>query len=41
VTHPFFGCPFVRSFVERHPEYIDLVPEQRRDEFGLAGRQAD
>jgi uncharacterized protein len=34
-------CPFVRSFIQRHPEYVDLVPEQRRDEFGLAGPQAD
>jgi hypothetical protein len=28
-------CPFVRSFIERHPEYLDLVPQDRRAEFGL------
>jgi uncharacterized protein len=29
-------CPFVRSYIERHPEYLDLVPEERRAELGLA-----
>lgn len=29
-------CPFVRSFIEGHREYADLVPAARRDEFGLA-----
>jgi len=28
-------CPFVRSFIERHPEYIELVPPLRRRQFGL------
>lgn len=28
-------CPFVRSYIERHPSYVDLVPERRRGEFGL------
>ena len=28
-------CPFVRSWIERHPDYVDLVPERRRAEFGL------
>jgi predicted GNAT family acetyltransferase len=28
-------CPFVNSYVERHPEYADLVPEEFRSEFGL------
>lgn len=28
-------CPFVRSFVERHPDYLDLVPPAERDRFGL------
>lgn len=28
-------CPFVRSYVERHPEYLDLVPAERRAGFGL------
>jgi len=30
-------CPFVRSFIEHHPdEYVDLVPEAERAKFGLA-----
>jgi predicted GNAT family acetyltransferase len=29
-------CPFVREYVERHPDQLDLVPEERREEFGLA-----
>ncbi len=28
-------CPFVRRFLERHTDYVDLVPESRRKEFGL------
>ncbi len=28
-------CPFVRSYIQRHPEYADLVPTSRHDEFGL------
>lgn len=28
-------CPFVRSYIERHPEYVDLVPESERARFGL------
>jgi predicted GNAT family acetyltransferase len=28
-------CPFVRAFIKRHPEYLDLVPETRRAQFGL------
>jgi uncharacterized protein len=28
-------CPFVRSYIERHREYLDLVPEARRKSFGL------
>ncbi|GAC1577829.1 MAG: GNAT family N-acetyltransferase [Candidatus Dormibacteria bacterium] len=28
-------CPFVREYMARHPEHRDLVPEQRRAEFGL------
>ena len=29
-------CPFVKSFIERHHEYLDLVPPLRRRQFGLA-----
>ena len=28
-------CPFVRSYIERHREYVDLVPESERGRFGL------
>ena len=28
-------CPFVKSYIERHPEYLDLVPEAERERFGL------
>ncbi|HVL90166.1 MAG TPA: GNAT family N-acetyltransferase [Actinomycetota bacterium] len=29
-------CPYVRGFIEKHPEYLDLVPADRLDEFGLS-----
>ncbi|MCF6506463.1 N-acetyltransferase [Blastococcus sp. MG754426] len=29
-------CPFIRSWIQRHPGYADLVPEARRAQFGLA-----
>jgi predicted GNAT family acetyltransferase len=28
-------CPFVRGFIERHPDFTDLVPEGFRAQFGL------
>lgn len=28
-------CSFVRSYVERHPDYHDLVPVEQRERFGL------
>jgi len=28
-------CPYVRSFIVRHPEYLDLVPEEQRERFGF------
>jgi predicted GNAT family acetyltransferase len=28
-------CPFVNSYIDRHPEYAGLVPESRRQAFGL------
>ena len=28
-------CPFVRRFNGRHPDYLELVPEKCRAEFGL------
>jgi predicted GNAT family acetyltransferase len=30
-------CPFVRSYIERHPDQLDLVPVERRAEFDLPG----
>ena len=28
-------CPFLRSYIDRHPEYLDLVPADRRERFRL------
>jgi predicted GNAT family acetyltransferase len=28
-------CPFVRSYLGRHPEYLDLVPTDLREHLGL------
>ncbi len=28
-------CPFVRSYIEGHDEYLDLVPQDVRPRFGL------
>jgi predicted GNAT family acetyltransferase len=28
-------CPFVNSYIEKHHEYLDLVPEPQRWAFGL------
>ena len=28
-------CPFVKSWISAHREYADLVPEDRRTQFGL------
>jgi uncharacterized protein len=28
-------CPFVRSWISEHPEYADLVPVGKREQFGL------
>lgn len=28
-------CPYVRGFIERHGEYLDLVPWDSREMFGL------
>lgn len=30
-------CPFVRSYIQRHPEYLELVPSDERKRFGLRG----
>jgi uncharacterized protein len=28
-------CPYIRSWIRKHPEYKDLVPEGRRSAYGL------
>jgi uncharacterized protein len=28
-------CPYISSWIGKHPEYTDLVPADRRAEFGL------
>ncbi|MBU7598689.1 N-acetyltransferase [Streptomyces sp. P38-E01] len=28
-------CPYVRKFLAKHPEYVDLVPQEERAGFGL------
>ncbi|MFJ4648263.1 GNAT family N-acetyltransferase [Streptomyces bobili] len=28
-------CPFVRGWITRHPDYVELVPQQDRARFGL------
>ena len=34
-------CPFVRAFIEKHPDYLDLVPESQRERFQLAAGPAE
>jgi len=29
-------CPVVKGFIAKHPDYLDLVPEDRLGEVGLA-----
>src|SRR6266705_111780 len=29
-------CPFIRSYIKRHPDYVDLVPADQRSRFELA-----
>jgi predicted GNAT family acetyltransferase len=28
-------CPFVRSWITEHSDYADLIPDGRREQFGL------
>lgn len=28
-------CPYVSAWIRRHPEYVDLVPRERRRAYGL------
>lgn len=28
-------CPFIRAWIGKHPDYIELIPEQQRARFGF------
>jgi hypothetical protein len=28
-------CPYIASWIRKHPDYTDLVPEERRADFAL------
>ena len=28
-------CPFVKAYVQHHPEFVHLVPEDSREQYGL------
>jgi uncharacterized protein len=28
-------CPFINGWIEKHPDYLDLVPEDKRAQFKL------
>jgi predicted GNAT family acetyltransferase len=28
-------CPFISGWIRKHPEYLDLVPEDQHERFGL------
>ncbi|MEZ0066444.1 putative GNAT family acetyltransferase [Streptacidiphilus sp. MAP12-20] len=28
-------CPFIRGWISKHPEYVELVPEGQRARFGF------
>jgi hypothetical protein len=28
-------CPYITSWIKKHPDYADLVPRDRRADFGL------
>ncbi len=28
-------CPYTRGYIKKHPEYLDMVPEDRREDFEL------
>jgi hypothetical protein len=28
-------CPYIQAWITKHPEYTDLVPQDRRADFGL------
>lgn len=28
-------CSFIRGWISKHPDYLDLVPEAKREQFDL------
>lgn len=34
-------CPFVRRYISRHPEYLDLVPADQRARFELPAEDGE
>jgi len=34
-------CPFVRGYIRRHPEHLDLVPRDQWDRFQLSAAGPD
>jgi predicted GNAT family acetyltransferase len=28
-------CPYISAWIRKHPDYADLVPQERRADFGL------
>ena len=28
-------CPYIKSWIAKHPDYVDLVPQDRRAQFDL------
>jgi uncharacterized protein len=28
-------CPFINGYIAQHPDYVDLVPAEHRERFGL------
>lgn len=37
-VYPF--CPYVSGWIQQHPDYVDLVPADRRAQFGLGLRSS-
>jgi predicted GNAT family acetyltransferase len=35
------SCPFVKDYIQRHREYVDLVPDDRLGEFDLVRASRD
>ena len=33
-------CPYTRRYIDKHPEYLDLVSDDRREDFDLPRRSS-